>query len=63
MKIYSDKIIDIVRKYSSFGLVKSEDEQEIESLLREQNLVIKEEAYNRGFIDGVKSSQRMESAN
>lgn len=67
MDVYVEKICDVFRPYSSFGFIKEEDRDKVTEIVdeikRQENLLVRESAYNDGFLTGVKSAQRMGSIN
>jgi hypothetical protein len=62
-----EKIFSIIRRHTSFGFVKMQEEVEIreaiESYVNSVVLIEKERAYNEGYIAGIRTSQRMQSIN
>jgi hypothetical protein len=62
MDAFVEKICDVFRPYSSFGLIKQEDKDKVAQIVnqirREEALMAKEYSYNEGFVTGVRSAQR-----
>jgi hypothetical protein len=62
MDAFVEKICDVFRPYSSFGLIKQEDRDKVAHIVneirREEALIAKECSYNEGFVTGVRSAQR-----
>lgn len=60
-KPYVIEVLDIVRKHNSYGFVKEADAARIEEIVeqhvKESLMTEKEIAYNRGFVDGVRSAR------
>jgi hypothetical protein len=60
-------ILSIIRKHTSFGFVKMQEEVEIreaiDSYVNHVVLIEKERAYNEGYLAGIRTSQRMQSIN
>jgi hypothetical protein len=60
-KPYMPDILNIMRRQTSYGFVKESEalkvEQIIENYLSESLLIEKEMAYNKGFIDGIRSAR------
>lgn len=62
MDVFVERICDVFRPYSSFGLIKEEDKDKVAEIVdeikREEGLMVKEYSYNEGFVTGVRSAQR-----
>jgi hypothetical protein len=62
-----NKILNVVRKYSSFGIIKIKDEEEIKNILIVfLNSIIsaeKQKSYNEGYIVGIKMCKKMNEIN
>jgi hypothetical protein len=60
-------ILSIIRKHTSFGFVKMQEEIEIretiKSYVESVVLIERERAYNEGYLAGIKTSHRMQSIN
>ena len=60
-KSYVTEVLDIVRKHNSYGFVKEADASKIEEIVeqyvKESLTIEKEVAYNKGFVDGVRSAK------
>jgi hypothetical protein len=60
-------IFNIIRRHTSFGFVKEQEQIEIreaiDSYVNHVVLIEKERAYNEGYLTGVKTAQRMNSHN
>jgi hypothetical protein len=62
-----EKIFSIIRRHTSFGFVKEQEQIEIreaiQSYVNSVVLIEKERAYNDGYLSGIRTSQRMRSVN
>jgi hypothetical protein len=60
-------IFNIIRRHTSFGFVKEQEQIEIreaiDSYVNHVVLIEKERAYNEGYLSGIRTSQRMRSVN
>lgn len=60
-------IFNIIRRHTSFGFVKEQEQIEIreaiDSYVKSVVLIEKERAYNEGYLAGVKTSHRMNNPN
>jgi hypothetical protein len=61
------KILFIIKRHTSLGFVKMQEEQEIKktigSYINSVVLIERERAYNEGYLAGIKTSHRMQSIN
>lgn len=62
-----NKIISIIKRHTSFGFIKMQEEQEIRDAIKyyvdSTVLLEKEKSYNDGYLAGIRTSQRMSSHN
>ena len=62
-----DKILSVIRRHTSFGFIKMQEEQEIKDAIQSYvNSIIlfeKEISYNEGYLSGVKTAHRMNTPN
>jgi len=60
-KSYVVEVLDIVRKNNSYGFIGESDASKIEEIVeqyvKESLIIDKEIAYNKGFVDGVRSAK------
>lgn len=62
-----NKILSVIRRHTSFGFIKMQEEQEIRNAVQfyvdSIILVERERAYNEGYLSGVRTAHRMNTPN